>query len=144
MKLVLPSLLLMLLTNPLWAQQSVPVFASKNDSLAYASIMKEMEKNWKDSGPMTAEKAARQDSLVKVMRSSMDRIIGYRYVYQQTKGTTSYLTLSKGNASQVKSVSVHDYLGKKLPQEIFYLSSAGRTRVGKHPHFGLVVQKSFK
>lgn len=79
------------------AQQSVPVFSHRTDSIEYAKLQTAIQDTFKRE--RTAESAHELDSLFKLQFALREKIIGYKTTYTPDKTFTSYEDLINGNVN---------------------------------------------
>jgi Leucine-rich repeat (LRR) protein len=99
------------------AQDAVPVFRSKADSIAYFSNQNAM----RNHDPL-APKLIRMDSLWEVQqRIIRTAILGWKYTYRPNPSFVSLDDLLAGKVApgEVKKLSVTDYDGRKLPEVLW-------------------------
>jgi Leucine-rich repeat (LRR) protein len=99
------------------AQDAVPVFRSKSDSVAYFSNQNAMR-----SHDPLAPKLIRMDSLWEVQqRITRTGILGWKYTYRPSQSFVSLEDLIAGKVApeDVRKLSVADYDGRKLPQVLW-------------------------
>lgn len=122
MKLILGSLWIftgLLAIQPCSAQKLDPVYRSVEDSVTLAAVLQRLADIDQKKSPADA---ATLDSLttlqLKIMREG---ILRYRYSYFPTEHFTRYEDLKKGhvNPATVQYLSLHQFKGKHLPDEIF-------------------------
>jgi Leucine-rich repeat (LRR) protein len=110
-------LLMMCLPTALFGQQQVPIFSSKGDSLLYHEASKALQQLF--SHPLkAADNIASVDSLRGVQQEVIKRSKGFRYIYTRNREFVSFTTLDSLDPLQVKSLSIHDWPGKKLPASL--------------------------
>ena len=80
MKTCLLSILLSVLFLNLLAQQSVPVFATREDSSNYYQLQVALQNIRQQGAKPNALDATKMDSLSNAFRQAFDKIVGYRYV----------------------------------------------------------------
>jgi Leucine-rich repeat (LRR) protein len=100
-----------------FAQDAVPVFRSKSDSVAYFSNQNAM----RNHDPL-APRLIRMDSLWEVhQRITRTGILGWKYIYKPDQSFVSLEDLLAGKVApgEVKKLSVADYDGKKIPSVLF-------------------------
>jgi Leucine-rich repeat (LRR) protein len=81
------------------AQQSVPVFNNRTDSIEYANLQVAIQDTFKRE--RTAESAQELDSLFKLQFALREKIIGYKTIYTPDKTFTSYEDLFSGKVNPV-------------------------------------------
>ncbi len=116
-------------------QDATPVFKSNADSSAYYTNQLAMQQH-KPLSP----KRTRMDSLWSVQQSILKNgILGWRYVYRPDNTFLPFSELNSGtNLDEVKKLSISDYTGRKLPEELFACSNLEElelinTRIQKIP-----------
>lgn len=100
-----------------FAQETVPVFKSKSDSLRYYSTQNAM----RNHNPL-ANKTVRMDSLWEVQQSILKNgILGWRYSYRADETFTSIKSLldKEIEPASVKKLSIVDFAGRNLPGAVF-------------------------
>ena len=104
-----------------FAQDAVPVFKSKPDSVAYYSNQNAMR-----SHDPLSPKLIKMDSLWEVQqRITRTGILGWKYVYRPDKNFVLLEDLLAGKivAGEVRKLSIADYDGKKLPPILWKCSA---------------------
>jgi Leucine-rich repeat (LRR) protein len=120
-----------------FAQQSVPVFKERSDSVQYAAIQTEIMALFKSERNATSAK--KLDSLFQLQASLREKIVGFKTIYSTDKDYTPYNHIKNGTA-QPAHISKLSVTGsqKKLPRELFACSNLVElelvnTRVKKLP-----------
>jgi Leucine-rich repeat (LRR) protein len=114
---VLGVLLLAFIAQCTYAQDATPVFKTKSDSVKYYTAQDAM----RNHNPLS-NKRVRMDSLWEVQQSVLKNgIIGWRYSYRADKSFTSFESLlnKEIEPTAVTKLSITDFEGKKLPEELF-------------------------
>lgn len=99
------------------AQQSVPVFSNRTDSIEYAKLQVAIQDTFKRE--RTEESARELDSLFKLQFALREKIIGYKTIYTPDKTFTSYEDLLNGkiNPATVSKLSISGNY-TKIPKRI--------------------------
>ncbi len=109
--------LLIFVSHQAYSQESVPVFRTKSDSVAYYTTQQAL----RNQNPLPGKKL-KVDSLWSVQQSIVKNgIIGWRYQYQADETYTSLNDLLGKSIDplDVKQLSIENHLGRKLPKEIY-------------------------
>lgn len=108
-----------LVSQPILAQISQPVFATKSDSIQYAAITSELGSLFK-SKEFSREKSRQIDSLMRLQSELRKRVIGMRTEYLADNNFATYQDMAAGKVKPetISKLSLANYTGKKLPKEI--------------------------
>jgi Leucine-rich repeat (LRR) protein len=104
------------------AQQTVPVFSNKQDSVAYTQIQSTLQEIFRSNSPSDRKPL---DSLIQLQAALRAKIIGYRTVYTPDKNYTPYEDLAQENveASGITQLSISGEAFKRLPASIYKCSN---------------------
>jgi len=116
-KTTLFNLYLLVLSYPCFGQQRLPVFATRNDSVAYEQTMESLT-----SALRNPRYTARIDSLMKVSMALREKAIRYRTAYHPSYRYERWGSLPEDLAT-VKRVTLIDYRGKVLPDSLLLLTN---------------------
>jgi Leucine-rich repeat (LRR) protein len=101
------------------AQQQIPVFASKKDSVDYAQVQQALQDLLRtNAGPIKREV---YDSLMYVQNQLRSRIIGFRVIYRPNREFTQYNDIKDNpeKASTLTQLSLSGKEWRKLPSTIY-------------------------
>jgi Leucine-rich repeat (LRR) protein len=105
-----------------YAQQSMPVFATKKDSVEYAQVQQALQEMLRNAGGGIKREV--YDSLMAVQSQLRSRIIGYRVIYRPNRDFTRYDSLRSNPqlASSLTQLSINGKEWRKLPREVYTCS----------------------
>ncbi len=126
------SLLFIVSASCVFAQNQVPIFATKEDSAAYEDINRRFADAMKNP-----RYTYRIDSLSKAFAMIREKAIGYRTVYRPSSAFTRY-DQRPTDLKTVTRLSLADYRGKNLPDSIYLMPNLTdlelvNTRIKKLP-----------
>lgn len=132
MRKPLISILFFLFGSSIFAQNQVPVFATREDSAAYEDINRRFADAMKNP-----RYTYRIDSLSKAFARIRERAIGYRTVYRPSSGFTRY-DQRPADLKTISRLTLVDYRGKNLPDSIYLMTNLTdlelvNTRIKKLP-----------
>jgi Leucine-rich repeat (LRR) protein len=109
----------------LYGQRTVPVFASKNDSLQFANIQQAIQDSFAEAKTNPEATGKKIDSLFKVQAQLRDRIIAYKTVYDPDPDFTplSELLEDKVRPSEVTQLSITQADLTRLPEVVYACSN---------------------
>ncbi|HRJ31865.1 MAG TPA: hypothetical protein PLV21_15220 [Cyclobacteriaceae bacterium] len=107
-------LLFLQLNLPLIAQQSVPVFANKKDSIDHAQVQKAIQEIF-SRNQLNGEEKKSLDSLLALSNLLRAKVIGFKVIYKPKESFTSYEELASGNVKpeEVTQLQLAEVLRKK-------------------------------
>ncbi len=107
------------------AQQRVPVFSSKNDSIVYEKTHTALMDLFANRNDTSKIRYLKMDSLMNVTKVVRERSqIGWLYQYKPHTSFTSFdsMMLRKVDKQKITHLSISNFNGRKLPAELFACS----------------------